>query len=258
LNKRVRDIREGDKMEIALKRILILFSILFITHFCYAGPPFGTDDPEPVDFKHWEYYLSSMNTFQPGFMTGTLPHAEINYGIIPGGQFHMELPMNYNLIQHKEFQYGYSNTELGFKYRFFQSKDKSIQIGSFPIFEVPTIKNNNFSSNNLQVYIPVWFQKSWNKLTTYGGCGYWINPGTNNKNWLFTGWEIQYDFSRHFTLGGELFYRTPSNVDSHSFIGINLGGFVNFSDKLHFIYSFGHSITKDKSFMSYIGFLVTI
>ena len=23
----------------------------------FAGPPFITDDPEPVDLKHWEVYL---------------------------------------------------------------------------------------------------------------------------------------------------------------------------------------------------------
>jgi hypothetical protein len=194
---------------------------------------------------------------QPDFMTGTLPHFEMNYGIISNCQLHIELPMNYNLIQHNEFEYGYSNTELGFKYRFFQSNDKSIQAGTFPIFEIPTIKNKNFS-NNIQVYIPVWFQKSWEKVTTYGGCGYWINPGNNNKNWIYLGWEAQYDFSRSVTLGCELFYRTPSTVDSHSFVGFNIGGSINFSDKFHLIYSFGHSITKDQSFMSYLGILWTI
>jgi hypothetical protein len=27
------------------------------------------------------------------------------------------------------------------------------------------------------------------------GAGYWINPGSGNKNWVFAGWEAQYDFS---------------------------------------------------------------
>jgi hypothetical protein len=244
-------------MKIIIKRVLMLFAFLLIIQFCQAGPPFGTDDPVPVGFKHWEYYLSSMHVIQPGFIAGTLPHFEMNYGIIPNGQFHVELPMNYNLTDSRDFKYGYSNTELGFKYRFFQNKDKSFQIGAFPIIEIPTIKNKNFD-NNVQVYLPVWVQKSWNKLTTYGGCGYWINSGTNNKNWLYAGWEVQYDFSKRLTLGGELFYRTASSAGSNSFAGFNIGGLVNFSDQFHFIYSVGHSITRDKSFMSYIGFLVTI
>lgn len=223
-----------------------------------AGPPFGTDDPEPVDFRHWEYYLSSMNTYQPEFITGTLPHFEVNYGFMTNFQFHVMAPINFNLIQNKEFQYGYANTEAGIKYRFFKSKDESFQIGTFPIFEVPTIKNKDFPSNKLQVYLPIWIQKSWDKLTTYGGGGYWFNPGEGNRNWVFAGWELQYDFSKHLTLGGELFYRTPSSADTHSFVGFNLGGFVNFTENLHLIFSFGHSITKDQTFMSYVGFLVTI
>jgi len=27
-----------------------------------AGPPFVTDDPEPVDYRHWEFYIASMHT----------------------------------------------------------------------------------------------------------------------------------------------------------------------------------------------------
>jgi hypothetical protein len=244
-------------MKVRLPKVFLLSASLFFIQLCYAGPPFDTDDPEPVEFKHWEYYLSSMDQFQPGFATGTLPHFEMNYGIISDCQFHIVLPMNYNSIRNKEFEYGYSNTELGFKYRFFQNSDKSLQIGTFPIFEIPTINNKNFS-NNLQVYLPVWIQKNWGKWTTYGGGGYWFNSGNNNKNWLYGGWEIQYDFSKRFTLGGELFYRTASTVDSHSFAGFNLGGFINFTDNIHLIYSLGHSITRYKSFMSYIGLLVTI
>ena len=64
------------------------------------------------------------------------------------------------------------------------------QIGTFPIIEIPTIRNSEFGNGKAQLYIPVWIQKSWDKLTTYGGAGYWINPGSNNKNWVYTGWEI--------------------------------------------------------------------
>ena len=245
-------------MKKTISRILFFFCFQLLIQSVYAGPPFGTDDPEPVDFRHWEYYLSSMHQVQPGFATGTLPHFEINYGLVPNCQIHAELPMNYNLIQNREFQYGYAYTELGFKYRFFQSKDKSFQAGTFPIFEIPTVKNKNFGNNKTQVYLPLWLQKSWGRITTYGGGGYWINPGTGNKNWLFAGWELQYDLSKHFTFGGEIMFKTPNVSNSHSFAGINLGGFVNFSEKFHFIYSVGHSITSDHTTMAYAGFLITI
>jgi hypothetical protein len=245
-----------------MKRLFILAFLLLISisgsQITFAGPPFGTDDPEPVGFRHWEYYLSSIDQFQPGLATGTLPHFEVNYGLVHGCQIHFELPMNYSMNQNKEFHYGYAYTEIGFKYRFYKSKDESFQAGTFPIFEVPTVKNTNFSNNKLQVYLPLWLQKSWERLTTYGGGGYWINPGSGNKNWIFAGWEVQYDISRHFTSGCELYFKSPATNNTKSFVGFNIGGFVNFSEKIHFIYSVGHSITSDHTTSAYAGILITI
>jgi hypothetical protein len=246
-----------EKMKHLLFLVLALFISISGTRISYAGPPFGTDDPEPVGFRHWEYYLSSMDQFQPGFATGTLPHFEFNYGLIRGCQIHCEIPMNYSLTRDKEFQYGYAYTEVGFKYRFFKSKDGSFQAGTFPIFEIPTVKNTNFGNNKMQVYLPVWVQKSWGRFTTYGGGGYWINPGNGNKNWIYAGWEAQYDISKRFTLGGELYYKSPPADGTRSYVGFNTGGFVNFSENFHFIWSIGHSIGGNTT-TAYAGFLITI
>jgi hypothetical protein len=234
--------------------ILILLNIQII----YAGPPFNTDDPETVRFKHWEYYISSLNNYQPGVWSGTAPHIEVNYGLIPNVQVHLLLPMNYSYTRHHGSDFGYSDTEFGIKYRFVQETENSPQIGTFPILEIPTIKNSEFSDGKTKIYIPVWMQKSWGKLTTYGGAGYWINPGTNNKNWIFSGWEIQYDFSKAITLGGELYYHSADAKDTKSETGFNIGGSINPTEKFHFIFSFGHTLTKDNTFTSYLGFLWTI
>jgi hypothetical protein len=232
--------------------------LLFYNEFSNAGPPFITDDPQPVDYRHWEYYISSINTMQPETWTGTSPHFEVNYGLIPNVQVHLILPMNYVYIRNEGTHFGYANTEFGIKYRFIQETENTPQIGVFPIIEIPTIKNNEFSSGKAQIYIPVWAQKSWGKLTTYGGVGYWINPGINNKNWIFSGWEIQYDLSPLFTFGGELYYNSAVTKDSKSVTGFNLGALINFTEKFHFILSAGHSLTNSSFVSSYAGLLWTI
>jgi hypothetical protein len=238
---------------------LLLIAILFISNLlCYAGPPFLTDDPVPVDYKHWEFYLSTVNTFRSLDWTGTSPHFEVNYGLIPNVQLHLLLPVNYIFTRHEGSKFGYADTEFGVKFRFLQESRNSPQIGIFPIIEIPTIKNDEFSDGKIQVYLPVWIQKSWGKLTTYGGAGYWINPGTNNKNWLFSGWEIQYDFSSLLTFGGELYYQSADVKDGKSLTAFNLGGLINVTEKFHIIYSIGHSITNENFFNSYLGLLVTI
>jgi hypothetical protein len=242
------------------RRYIVLAGTLFLlfNQWSYAGPPFNTDDPQPVDFKHWEYYISSINVIQPGVWTGTCPHFEVNYGLIPNVQIHLLLPINYAFSQNEYTNFGYSNTEFGIKYRFVQESENIPQIGVFPIIEIPTIKNDEFSNGKAQIYLPVWAQKSWGKLTSYGGVGYWINPGANNKNWIFSGLEVQYDISSYFTFGGEIYYHSANTVDSKSVTGFNLGGFINFSEKFHLLYSVGHSLINDSFISAYAGLLWAI
>ncbi|PLB86092.1 hypothetical protein C0T31_07260 [Dysgonamonadaceae bacterium] len=249
----VKKMIKNTKIKICLTSMFLLFSL-----FSSAGPPFNTDDPAPIDYKHWEFYVASINTLQSHNRSGTSPHFEMNYGVVPNMQLHLLLPLNYSYTKGEGVTFGYSNTEAGVKYRFLQETEHRPQIGIFPIVEIPTIHNDAFGNGKAQIYLPVWIQKSWDKLTTYGGGGYWINTGKGNKDWIFSGWEVQYDFSKHFTLGGEVYYQNANSPDSQSALGFNIGGFINFSDQFHFIYSLGHSMIHENYFSTYVGLLVTI
>ena len=57
-----------------------------------AGPPFVTDDPEPVELGHWEVYASSIVVRNPSGVNGTLPHVEVNNGVAPNLQLHIIVP----------------------------------------------------------------------------------------------------------------------------------------------------------------------
>ena len=244
------------------KRYIICVGLMaFISaQLCMAetGPPFLTDDPQPVQFRHWEYYVSSMGTFQKKTWSGTLPHFEVNYGIIKNVQVHLLLPVNYNYIKHEGAKFGYADTEFGIKYCFVQETENRPQVGIFPIVQIPTVENNEFGNGEAQFFLPVWVQKSWKKLTTYGGVGYQLNPGKGNRNFLFTGYEIQYDFSPVITLGGELYYHTPDENQGKPVFAFNVGGYLNMSSKTHILFSLGQSFTNQSFISSYIGFLWTI
>ena len=56
-----------------------------------AGPPYVTDDPEPVEYHHWEVYLASQLAHEPGAWSGTAPHIEVNYGALPNLQLHARI-----------------------------------------------------------------------------------------------------------------------------------------------------------------------
>jgi hypothetical protein len=235
---------------------LLLFALMSTK--ASAGPPFNTDDPQPVDYLHWEFYLASVQQFERFEVDATLPHIEINYGALPDVQLHIVAPMGY-VHTSEGARYGYSNTEIGMKYRFVQETESTPQIGTFPLIEIPTgDKSKGLSEGKIQAYLPVWVQKSWGKLTTYGGGGFWYNPGAGQRNWGFMGWEVQYDFSKVVTLGGEVYYHTASSRDSRSDAGFNVGGFINFNDENHLLFSFGHSMLGEHLFSGYIGYQVTI
>ena len=49
----------------------------------WAGPPFRTDDPEPVAFQHFEINLLSLGSETAAGWSGILPGLEVNYGALP-------------------------------------------------------------------------------------------------------------------------------------------------------------------------------
>ena len=83
-----------------------------------AGPPFQTDDPEPVPYQHFEFYTFSIGTAVRGDTQGEAPAWEFNYGLIPKGQFHIIVPVAFDSPTGGPAQTGFGDTELGFKYRF--------------------------------------------------------------------------------------------------------------------------------------------
>jgi hypothetical protein len=221
----------------------------------FAGPPFITDDPEPVEWHRWEVYISSIYEHTKGGTSGTLPHIEVNNGIVPNVQLHIILPMAFSQATGGPLLYGLGDIELGVKYRFVQEGRRRPMIGIFPLLEVPTgDATRGLGSGHLQTFLPIWLQKSWGAWTTYGGGGYWINPGAGNHDYLYLGWLLQKDLNAHLTLGGEVYYNTSQAVGESDIMGFNLGGQYNFDDGHHLLFSFGRTFSGDTSFMSYIGF----
>ena len=240
----------------------ILFIILIYLPICvtaFAGPPFLTDDPEPVEYRHWEIYVASQGSFDQDETSLTAPHIELNYGILPNVQIHLIAPFEYVKPEGEHYHYGYHDTELGAKFRFIQETDLRPQVGAFPIVVIPTgNKGKGLGSGEVQVFLPIWVQKSWGgPWETYGGGGYWINPGTDNKNYWFFGWEVQRDITKYLILGAEMFHHTPSEVGGESSTGFNVGAIINFGDLHHLLLSAGRefSVPNDVSF--YVSYQLT-
>lgn len=207
-----------------------------------AGPPFITDDPEPVDLGHWEVYGFSYGAGGRGDATGLGPSLEVNYGAAPGLQLHVIGGFAYDDQPGGHLQMGPSDTELGTKLRFVNPGDDDWypQIGIFPLVEMPTGNaKRGLGAGYWQEFLPIWLQKNWGRWTTYGGGGYWINPGPGNRSYWFAGWLLQRQLTDDFAFGGEMFHQTASTVGGRASSGFNLGGIYDFTERYHLLFSAG-------------------
>ena len=246
----------------ALKMAGTILGLVFLLNItavpAWAGPPFFTDDPEPVEHLHWEVYIASQWTHERNAGTSaTFPHLEVNYGIIPDMQLHAIVPAAYSDPHNGPRQYGLGDMEVGVKYRFMHEDEKGWrpQIGIFPIVVFPSGSGSRgLGEGHAKILLPLWFQKSWGPWTTYGGGGFWYNPGEDNKNYWFTGWQLQRKFSEAWTLGAEVFNSSPKARGESDETGFNVGGFLNLSEDHHILFSVGRDFKGPNTLFAYLGF----
>ena len=253
--------RRGPSALGALAALLLLASTVYTP--VIAGPPFRTDDPEPVDLGHYEFILFSTGTQTTSGANGVLPALEANYGALPHLQLHAIVPQGYNAPTDGRTGFAPADIELGTKYRFITPGDDDWfpQVGVFPLIEVPVGNQKlGFSTGHAQVYLPVWLQKDFDPWTIYGGGGFWINPGVANKNYGFAGVALWRQVTDDLALGVEVFHQTSSGVGVKENTGFNLGATYDFSKNWHLLVSAGSGIqdaTQTNQFSYYLGLQLT-
>lgn len=242
-----------------IKKFLIIQALVLMISqkILLAGPPFLTDDPEPVPLNHGEFYVASEAAKTKNEFSSTLPHLEANYGLMPNVQVHIVLPLAFDKKTGQHAHWGLGDIELGVKYRFIRETKKRPQIGTFLFLEIPSgDPKKELGNGKPQLFLPLLLQKSWGKWTLYGGPGYWINPGIKNKNWWHVGCVIQKTFSKSLWLGSEGLFKTAAKKDAHSFFCFNVGGGIEIKKDLQILFTVGRQ-TRDNQFLYYIGLLQT-
>ena len=228
-----------------------------------AGPPFLTDDPEPVDYGHYEFYVFSQGARAGGETGGVAPACDCNFGVLPNVQFHVQPAMGFRRPGGGDLVWGAGDVELGVKYRFIEQDKEGARPSAafYPLIETPTgDAARGLGGGRARVFLPVWAQKDFGDWSTFGGGGYWINPGPGARNFGFIGWALLRKIDERLTLGAELFHQTSSEVGGPSTTGFNIGGIFDLSPRYHLLASVGRGLTRPKDsdqFSWYLGFQVT-
>ena len=151
----------------------------------FAGPPYLTDDPDPVPYHHREFYtiFASDKTAASNSYIG--PAIELNNGVAPNTLAHLIIPYAYSAQDRVSFS-GMGDIEMGIKFRFQPETRRMPAIGVFPLMEISTGDVAKGLGNGRTWFkVPIWFQKSWGDWTSYGGFGYAFNSAPGQRDFPY-------------------------------------------------------------------------
>jgi len=250
------------RLGVALTAALIS---LIASTTAHAGPPFQTDDPDPVAFRHFEMYAFELSDGTGKNAGGTAleaPAYEVNYGVVPNVQLHLVLPLTASFAPiGGPTNYGIGDTELGAKIRFVKETTSIPEVGIFPFFELPSGNADKGLGVGATWYrMPLWIQKSWGpsdrQWTSYGGGGEAIVPAAGYKNYPFSGLLVQRQLSKKLTLGTELFghgAEGPAATSTRAATLLDLGGIYEFKPGFDLLFAAGRSIHGQPETYTYLS-----
>ncbi len=251
-----------------LRLCLLLAVVLCGAQLCAQGPPYQTDDPVPVDLHHYEFYIFGSADGTPVEIDSVGPAFEFNWGAIPRVQLHAILPWGVVAPSNKTFYapagqgplaFGLTDMELGAKVAFIKEGKRVPQIGTFPMFEMPT---GNFDQGlgvgKPWFKVPIWLQKNRGKWLFDGGGGYTIVKQTQYRSFPYTGWLVKKELSERLELGGELFAHGREGLatpQTQAAALIDFGGYYHFkhNPNQQFLFCFGHSVAGQTEIYAYTG-----
>jgi hypothetical protein len=225
----------------SLKRMLAALVVCFCT-IASAGPPFLTDDPEPVERGHTEVNLAMQGTRGDSQGAGTLS-ADVNYGCARETQCHVAVPLSFASSPGTAWQAGLGDVELGVKYRLFNRPQDGVMAAIYPTAFLATgDASRGLGNGRAQFLFPVWVQKAHGPWTWDAGAGYLVNQAPDARNSWYLGLLAQRSFGDRLRLGAEVFHRTALARDAPPTSGFNLGATVKLTDTRNLLVSVGRGL----------------
>jgi hypothetical protein len=205
--------------------VLALAAVILLPTPASAGPPFLTDDPQPTDTGHWEIYNFANGSHDPGGLGGEAG-LDLNYGGAKDLQLTAVLPLGFsndNGFSTHGLRSGTGVIELAAKYKVLHQADDgwTPDVAVFPRFFVPT--DSRFGPTHVNLLLPVWAARDFGPWQVFGGGGYQINPGRDEKNFWQGGVTVQRTMSKRLALGVELFGQTDDAADGGGYRTVNFG-----------------------------------
>ena len=254
-----------------LPPLLLLLILGALRAAAQAGPPFQTDDPTPVDYGHYEFYVFGTVDGTPAELDPIGPALEFNWGAVPDVQLHAILPWGGVMPSNKAVyapggtgpsNYGLSDMELGLKYGFIHQTPHRPQIGSFTMLELPTGNSDKgLGVGRVWYKLPLWAEKEIGPWSLVGGAGFVLIHQTGYRSYPYGGFLVKRELNERLELSIETFSHAREGfaaAQTQASSLIDAGGYYHFkSPGLQLLFAYGHSIAGQTENYGYLGLYKT-
>ena len=224
-------------------RVLVPLALGIACAAAFAGPPFLTDDPEPVGLHHAEINLIAQQARAALDRSGSVS-GEVNVGCAAEAQCHVAVPIAFDRPDGSARRTGLGDAELGVKYRFLDRPDDGWSAAVYPTLDLPTGRaDRGLGNGRPQVLLPLWVQRPSGPWSWDAGIARLINRAPDARDSWFAGLLAQRSFGERLTLGAEVFHRTSTAVGVPSAAGFNVGAIAKLAPDQNLLVSAGRGLT---------------
>ncbi len=224
-------------------RIMVLLALGLASDAAIAGPPFLTDDPEPVAPGHAEINLIAQQTRADDGRGGSAS-GEVNLGCAAETQCHVAVPIAFDHPSGGASQTGLGDIEFGVKYRFLDRPDDGWSAAVYPTLTLPTgDRSRGLGNGRAQLLLPLWVQRSAGAWSFDAGVARLIDRASDAHGSWFTGLLAQRSFGDALSVGAEVYRRTSTAIGEPSAAGFNIGAIVNVAPRQNLLVSAGRGLT---------------
>jgi hypothetical protein len=233
--------------------LLLLLCLCPLT--AWAGPPYLTDDPDPVDYRTFEIIPAfTLDRARDGDEE-SLPTADFNYGIWPDMHLNIQSEFTREAPSSGPSESGLGDLRVALKWRFHKEMDDSPEIAIYPAVILPTgDAAKGLGNGQVSYQFPVWLEKNWGQgWSSYGGAGWTLNRAPGQRDYWYGGWQLQRQLSDAWNLGGEIYSQGATGVGAAGWTALNLGGAYKLDPHASIIFSFGQSFAGASQALGYLG-----
>lgn len=218
---------------------------------------------EPPEPQRWSMQVGGLYTTRQGETAGWAPNVEVNYSATDRLQLHAMMPNAYDSFVGSKTNFGPGDFEIGARYRLVDDDPAGWRpsVAVYPLIDLPTGDvNQRLGTGSTHAFLPVWFSKAFDKWIPFGGGGYWINPGPNNKDWGFVAAGVVRVISEELLLTFDTFHATASRTGLKDQTGFDVGLRYNLTTNHHFVLTVGRGLEnadKTNQFTTFVAYALT-